>query len=287
VANGTTYRYVVTAVDRAGNESPASAVVTAVPLPEHDFLVAADGTGHFTTVQAALDTAPAGTAADPTVIAIAAGTYEEKLVVSKSHVVLVGASGDPRDVVLTYDVAAGSTDPSTGTTYGTGKSQSVLVSGSNVRMEAVTIENSFDEAAVTLSGEQAVALKTTGDRLLFANVRVLGNQDTLLVDSPDAPVVARSYFVDSYIEGDVDFIFGRGTAVFDRTTIHALSRGSSSNNGYLTAASTSDKNPYGILITDSTITSNAPANSFHLGRPWRGWSDGYTKNGVVYNSRGR
>jgi pectin methylesterase-like acyl-CoA thioesterase len=48
-----------------------------------------------------------------------------------------------------------------------------------------------------------------------------------------------------YIEGDVDFIFGRGTAVFDGCAIKALSRGSSSNNGYLTAASTADKNPCG------------------------------------------
>jgi pectin methylesterase-like acyl-CoA thioesterase len=163
----------------------------------------------------------------------------------------------------------------------------VLISGSNITVKDVTIQNSFDEAGHDYSAEQAVALKTTGDRLTFDNVRVLGNQDTLLVDSPDAPVTARSYFVNSYIEGDVDFIFGRGTAVFDRSTINALSRGSSSNNGYLTAASTSDKNPYGILITDSTVTSNAPSGTFSLGRPWRGWTDGYTKNGVVYNSRGQ
>jgi pectin methylesterase-like acyl-CoA thioesterase len=156
-----------------------------------------------------------------------------------------------------------------------------------VTMKALTIENSFDEAAYTYSAEQAVALKTTGDRLVFDNVRVLGNQDTLLVDSPDAPVVARSYFVNSYIEGDVDFIFGRGTAVFSNSEIHALSRGSNSNNGYLTAASTSDKNPNGFLIVNSKITSNAPAGTFSLGRPWRGWTDGYTKNGVVYNSRGQ
>jgi pectin methylesterase-like acyl-CoA thioesterase len=122
---------------------------------------------------------------------------------------------------------------------------------------------------------------------VFDNVRLLGNQDTLLVDSGDANLIARSYFVNSYIEGDVDFIFGRGTAVFQRTTIHALTRGSSSNNGYITAASTSDKNPNGFLIVDSTITSNAPAGTFSLGRPWRGWTDGYTKNGVVYNSRGQ
>jgi pectin methylesterase-like acyl-CoA thioesterase len=207
--------------------------------------------------------------------------------VSSSYVTLIGTTGDAKDVVLTYDNAADTINPATAKTYGTGGSQSVLVKGSNVSVRDLTIENAFDEAASTFANRQAVALKTTGDRLRFDNVRLLGNQDTLLVDSPDAPVVARSYFTNSYIEGDVDFIFGRGTAVFDRSTIHALSRGSSSNNGYITAASTSDKNPYGILITNSKVTSNAPAGTFSLGRPWRGWTDGYTKNGVVYNSRGQ
>ncbi|WP_337062108.1 pectinesterase family protein [Kineococcus sp. G2] len=290
-ANGPTYRYVVTAVDRSSNESPASTPVTAtpigVPLPAHDVLVAADGTGQYTSVQAALAAAPAGTAAKPTVIAVKPGVYRETITISRSGVTLIGTTGRATDVVLTYDNAAGTPIPGGTGTYGTGKSQSVLVSGDDVTVRDLTIENSFDEAAFTYDGEQAVALKTTGDRLVFDNVRLLGNQDTLLVDSPDVPRVARSYFVNSYVEGDVDFIFGRGTAVFDRTTIHALSRGSSSNNGYLTAASTSDKNPHGILITDSTITSDAPAGTFHLGRPWRGWGDGYAKNGTVYNSRGQ
>jgi pectin methylesterase-like acyl-CoA thioesterase len=290
-ANGTAYGYVLTAVDKAGNESVASTTTTAtpvgVPLPAHDILVAADGTGQYTSVQAALTAAPAGTAAKPTVIAVKPGTYKELVTLSKNYVKIIGTTGSAEDVVLTYDNAAGTTNPATGVVYGTGASQSVLVSGSNVTVKDLTIENSFDEAAYTYSAEQAVALKTTGDRLKFDNVRVLGNQDTLLTDSPDAPIIARSYFVNSYIEGDVDFIFGRGTAVFQKTTINALSRGSKSNNGYITAASTSDKNPNGFLIVDSKITSNAAAESFSLGRPWRGWTDGYTKNGTVYNSRGQ
>lgn len=289
--NGTQYAYVITAVDRAGNESPASNTVTAtpvgVPLPPHDLLVAPDGSGDYTTVQAALDAAPAGTASDATVIAIKPGIYRELIRITKPYVTLVGSTGQAADVVLTYDNAAGTTNPATGQPYGTGNSQSVLIAAANVSVSDLTIENAFDEAASTLTSKQAVALKTTGDRLVFSNVRLLGNQDTLLVDSPDPSVVSRSYFYNSYIEGDVDFIFGRGTSVFDRSTIHALSRGSSSNNGYVTAASTSDQNPFGFLIVDSTITSNAPAQTFSLGRPWRGWTDGYVRNGVTYNSRGQ
>ncbi|WP_342372061.1 pectinesterase family protein [Propioniciclava soli] len=291
VTNGVTYHYVVTAVDRQGNQSPASAEVAAapvgVPLPPHDALVSADGSGDFTTVQAAIDQTPAGTADHPVVIVIRPGVYRELVSVKRPYVQLVGATGVAADVVLTYDNAAGTTNPATGQPYGTGNSQSVLVTGANVTVKDLTIENAFDEAASSLTSKQAVALKTTGDRAVYSNVRLLGNQDTLLADTPDPSVISRAYFVNSWIEGDVDFIFGRGTAVFDRTTIRALSRGSSSNNGYITAASTSDKNPYGFLIVNSTVTSDAPAGTFSLGRPWRGWSDGYTRNGVVYNSRGQ
>ncbi|MGY1635472.1 pectinesterase family protein [Geodermatophilus sp. SYSU D00742] len=292
VVSGTAYTYVVTAVDRAGNESVASTTASGTPtgavLPPHDVLVAQDGSGDFTSVQAALAATPAGTAGDPVVIAVAPGTYRELVSLTKDHVTLIGTTGVATDVVITYDNAAGTTNPATGATYGTGNSQTFRLSGKDVTLRDLTIENSFDEAAVALAGgEQAVALHTTGDRLVASNVRLRGNQDTLLVNSPDADVVSRSYFVDSYVEGDVDFIFGRGAAVFDRSTIHALSRGSSSNNGYVTAASTADRFTHGILITDSTITSDAPEGTFSLGRPWRGWADGYTKNGAVYNSRGQ
>ncbi len=36
--------------------------------------------------------------------------------------------------------------------------------------------------------------------------------------------------------------------MFDRCEIRSLSRGSSSNNGYITAAATDSSNPYGFLF---------------------------------------
>ncbi|MCZ9336631.1 pectinesterase family protein, partial [Streptomyces sp. TRM76130] len=131
----------------------------------------------------------------------------------------------------------------------------------------LTFSNDFDEAAHELNGEQALAVKTTGDRIVFEDTAFLGNQDTLMTDSPKLDVISRVYIRDSYIEGDVDFIYGRATTVVERSVIRALSRGSASNNGYLTAASTWTGNPYGFLITHSRIVSDAPDGTFHLGRP--------------------
>lgn len=71
----------------------------------------------------------------------------------------------------------------------------------------------------------------------------------------------------------MDFLYGRGTAVFDGCTIHSVDRGSDTNNGYIVAPSTKSSNPYGFLITNSTLTSDAAPGSVSLGRPWFASSD--------------
>src|SRR5207253_2850195 len=101
-------------------------------------------------------------------------------------------------------------------------------------------------------------LNLNADRAVFTNVRLLGNQDTFLVNDS-----ARTYFSKSYIEGDVDFVFGGGIAVFDQCEIHSLKGGS------ITAASTPATRTYGFLFYKSTLTGTAPASSTSLGRPWR------------------
>lgn len=151
---------------------------------------------------------------------------------------------------------------------GSSGSATVLIAASDVTARNLTFVNDFDEAAHDLANEQALAMKTTGDRIVFENTAFKGNQDTLMTDSPALNRVSRVYVRDSYIEGDVDFIYGRATTVIERSVIRALSRGSDTNNGYITAASTWKDNPYGFLITGSRVVSDAPAGTFHLGRPW-------------------
>ncbi|MFE7898591.1 pectinesterase family protein [Streptomyces sp. NPDC057424] len=215
----------------------------------------------YPTVQSAVDAVPSGNDV-PVTIAVAPGTYREKVLVpaDKPKIVLRGTGQDRSDTVIVYDTPAeygGSTGSAT-----------VRIAASDVTARNLTFSNDFDEAAHELKGEQALAMKTTGDRIVFEDTAFLGNQDTLMTDSPRLTTVSRVYIRDSYIEGDVDFIYGRATTVIERSVIRALSRGSATNNGYITAASTWKDNPYGFLITRSEIVSDAPAGSFHLGRPW-------------------
>jgi pectinesterase len=90
----------------------------------------------------------------------------------------------------------------------------------------------------------------------------IGDQDTLFAE------YGRQYYVDSYISGGVDFIFGNATAVFDRSEIHII------RPGYLTAQSrTSPKQTTGYVVRQSRITSeDFGTKTFFLGRPWRQYS---------------
>jgi pectinesterase len=215
----------------------------------------------YPTVQSAVDAVPDGNDT-PVTIAVAPGTYREKVFIpaSKPNIELRGTGRDRSDTVIVFDTPAeygGSTGSAT-----------VRIAANDVTARNLTFSNDFDEAAHELKGEQALAMKTTGDRIVFEDTAFLGNQDTLMTDSPKLTTLSRVYVRDSYIEGDVDFVYGRATTVIERSVIRALSRGSDTNNGYITAASTWKGNPYGFLITKSKIVSDAPAGTFHLGRPW-------------------
>jgi pectinesterase len=215
----------------------------------------------YPSVQAAVDAVPAANDGRVT-LRIAPGTYREKVRIpaDKPHLTLLGTGRDRSRTTIVYD-----TPNAHG---GSSASATVLIAASDVSARNLTFVNDFDEAAVELNGEQALAMKTTGDRITFTDTAFKGNQDTLMTDSPKLNIISRVYIRDSYIEGDVDFVYGRATTVIDRSLIKALSRGSDTNNGYITAPSTWSGNPYGFLINRSRVVSDAPADTFHLGRPW-------------------
>ncbi|AGZ41791.1 pectinesterase family protein [Actinoplanes friuliensis] len=243
-----------------------------LPGPAHPgrrITVAADGSGDVTTVQAAIDAVPSGNTTCFT-IDVRPGVYTGQVIVpaDKPHVLLRGRATRAEQVVISDDRANGTPRPEGGT-WGTSGSASVTVDASDFTATNLTFANTFDEAAhPEITGRQAVAVLTRADRLVFDHVRFLGNQDTLYLNSPAADVPARIYLRGCYVEGDVDFIFGRGTAAFDRCRIHSLTRGSETNNGYVTAPSTSITNPYGLLFSRCSFASDAPAASVFLGRPW-------------------
>jgi pectinesterase len=223
----------------------------------------------FPTIQNAMDHHPWPGPGGRVYIEIAPGTYHERVIVTQHHpnIILIGKGKSPEDVVITNSLNA----KQAGGTFFT---ETVEINGSGFEADNITFENAAGNTG------QAVAAAVRSDRAIFKHCRFLGHQDTLFAD------FGRQYYVDSYIEGGIDFIFGNATAVFDHSELHA------NGPGFLTAQSrTSPDQTTGYVILDSKVTSgldhsappmdpNTPGakstasahDTIGLGRPWRPYS---------------
>ncbi|MFI8217176.1 pectinesterase family protein [Streptomyces sp. NPDC085932] len=231
------------------------------------------GAGDVTTVRDAVAAADG----DGHTLVIAPGVYRQTVAVdpARTGMTWIGASEDPRDVVIVYDNAAGTPKPGGGT-YGTSGSATATVQADGFTARWITFANDWlraDHPGVT--GTQAVALKVQGDRSAFHHCRFLGHQDTLYADSMAPGIFARQYFAHCYAEGDVDFVFGRATAVFERCHFRTLSRTDLAGPpyGFVFAPSTAGANPRGYLVTRGRVSSEAPDGFHKLARPWVPSSD--------------
>ncbi|WP_225850723.1 pectinesterase family protein [Streptomyces sp. HPF1205] len=252
----------------------ASAVTPTRDATAPVVLTVAKSGAQYRTVQAAVNAVP-DRSATPYVISIAAGTYTERVDIpaTKLHLTLRGATSNPADVVITSADYHDETNPSTGKPYGTEGSATVHAKANDFTAEYLTFANTFDKRAHPgVSGTQAVALAMEGDRQQYLHDVFYGHQDTLLTWGSSASVDLRQYVYDSRIEGDVDFIFGNGTLVVDRSTIDALNDGIYSS-AYLTAPATPAAHRYGILVTGSTVNTTLANNALYLGRAWKPSSD--------------
>ncbi|MFE6521251.1 pectinesterase family protein [Streptomyces sp. NPDC057794] len=257
----------------AGPRASIGTTATTKAAAATTLTVAKDGSGQYTTVQAAVNAVPANNPSR-VVIAVKPGTYRElvKVPADKPHVTLQGTGGSRKDTTIVYNNASGTPKPGGGT-YGTSGSATVAVEADDFQARNLTISNDFDEKANQgLSGHQAVALRTAADKVFLDGIIVSGDQDTLLLDTAAKDRLGRVYMSNSYVIGNVDFIFGRATAVVDRSVITLKKRWDGTSAGYVTAPSTA-ANRKGILIANSTVNGDVAAGSFHLGRPWHAGGD--------------
>ncbi|MFI2710928.1 pectinesterase family protein [Micromonospora sp. NPDC018662] len=230
--------------------TPTPTPTPTTPPPAGKPTVAADGSGSYRTVQEAVDAVPANNTTRR-VITIKPGTYRQvvRVPANKPNITFQGLGSSPSNTVLVFNNSANN--------GGTFASASMFVDGANFVAENLTIANDFDENSTTVN-QQAVALNLNADRAVLRSVRLLGDQDTFLVNAR-----ARAYVVDSYLEGTTDFIFGDGTIVINASTIHEKR----STGSAITAARTDPAKTYGFLIYRSTITGTG-TNNTTLGRPW-------------------
>ena len=222
----------------------------------YDVTVAKDGSGNYTTVQAAIDAAPTGRTTAYSIF-IKNGTYKEIINVPSNKPFLQFIGESVANVILTYDNYSGKAIPGGGT-YGTSTSASTTINATDFTAINITFENTTGESP------QALAINVNNDRCAFKNCRFLGGQDTLLANNAGK----RQYYKQCYIDGTVDFIFGNTSAIFDDCTIYPKTR-SSAGNSYITAANTPAGQTYGYVFRNCIIQMNRGATTYFLGRPWQ------------------
>ncbi|MCX4761079.1 pectinesterase family protein [Streptomyces sp. NBC_01275] len=245
----------------------------AARLTPQTLYVDPQGRGDFTAVRDAV----AATTGSGWTLVLAPGVYRETVAldVTRTEATWIGAAEDPRDVVIVYDNAAGTAKPGGGT-YGTTGSATTTVQADGFTARWITFANDWLRADhPEITGTQAVAIKVQGDRSAFHHCRFLGHQDTLYADSIALAAFARQYYAHCYVEGDVDFVFGRATAVYEQCRFRTLDRTdlAAAPYGFVFAPSTAGANPRGYLVARSQVSSEAPDSAYKLARPWVPSSD--------------
>lgn len=249
----------------------------AQPMTTYDAIVGGNSAASFATLQAALAAAPSDES-KPYRIALSAGDYNEKLIITRSNLEIRGA-GTAKTRIY-FDAHAGNSRHYRADNWGTPGSATVAINAHNIHIAELTIENTFDyltndgkqaqqdPSAVADSQAVALLLDTGSDKISLSHVDLKGNQDTLFVNGK------RAYFFQSVISGNVDFIFGQGNAVFEQSTIVSRPRNNifaaNEIHSFITAPSTNIASEYGLTFLDCKLTREpgVPDGSITLGRPW-------------------
>lgn len=234
-----------------------------------DIVVDINGTGNFTSLQAAIDAVPAGT---PTIIYVKRGLYDqEKLIIpaNKTNITLIGESRE--ETIISYDiyncndggdglcpdakVALWSSNADLVRTAAT-----LTIMANDFRAENITIQNAAGPVG------QAQALTLQADRNVFVNCDIKAYQDTIYFWTAET---SRAYFETCMILGRTDYIYGRGIGFFNECEIRSY------GGAWITAPSTTITQDYGFVFYKCNLTyqDNSPRAGddgalIRFGRPW-------------------
>ncbi|HVV22177.1 MAG TPA: pectinesterase family protein [Pseudonocardiaceae bacterium] len=236
----------------------------ATPPGDHHFVVAADGSGDFCTVQGAIDAVPAGNT-HTVRIDVRPGTYTEIDYIrpDKPHITITGAGTD-RTVIqyanndrLNGDTALGSGGPADACPRRVLDVPDVHncwralfgVDADDVTISDLTLHNT-----TPYGGSQAEAFRGNGQRITLDRVTLTSFQDTLRLQG-------AGFVTDSMISGDVDFVWGTGTAFIQDSTPE------STHAGYVTQIRNDATHNGDVFLRDRlTRAAGVADGSVYLGR---------------------
>ena len=223
--------------------------------------VSKDGSGDYTTVQAAIDAVAEGETAT---IMVKAGTYEGMVKVglrTKPSTKCISLIGEGMDKSI-ITAANGKNN------IGSGKDvrdyATLGVFAPDFYAQDICIQNTGGKAA-----GQALALHMDGDRSTFYRCKITGYQDTHRTKKG-----VRSYYKECVIEGATDYIYAGGTCWFEHCTLNCVAGGyitaPEDITYYTTASDGTTKIWLGFIFNECTVTkaSGVSDKSVSLGRCW-------------------
>lgn len=203
-------------------------------------VVAADGSGDYETIQAAVDAAPSDNT--PYYVFVKAGVYEGHVQIDRPHVHLTGQS--KQNTIVSWDKLASE--------GGVDKTSTVNVTAADVSFDNLTLRNT------RVNEGQALALYTKADRIIVTSCNLEGWQDTYRTGKTGQRHLVRN----CKISGTTDFIYGDGEVYFDSDTLHVI------RTSNVIVAPNHQKPKYGYVFRDCVITADQTGTKTHLGRPW-------------------
>ncbi|KAJ6557884.1 carbohydrate esterase family 8 protein [Mycena capillaripes] len=222
--------------------------------------------GEFATLTAALNSLPNDSSFRS--IFIFPGTYAEQIDITRSGpLTIYGYTTDTttytgNQAIITAGVPASTagSDDASGT---------LRIHKNDFKMYNVHVKNTFGP------GSQAIAISQYGSRVGLYACGFFGYQDTLYANQ------GTQVYLKGYIEGAVDFIFGRlGLAYFGGNTIAVNGPGCITASGRQTADNGSYVFNQNTIVLASDAVSGASGNIF-LGRPWSDFAKVVFKNTVI------
>lgn len=245
-------------------------------LVEHDGVTC----NTFKTINQALEYLGMQDGLDTThkLIGLAPGTYKEKVEVTLPYVTIMGNGDTASDVVIEWNSLYGIKDES-GYSNVTDSTATLAVrdTAKGFNISGVTISNYYNNITKYTgdyagNGERALAMLIQADQVTVEDCRLLGWQDTLEL------FTGRQYFINSYICGTVDYIFGtNNTTVFEGCTIETIKSKNSYTDdskvsAYVTAFKGTNSNDpvnYGAVFNNCNFTTSDDfVGKVALARPW-------------------
>lgn len=221
-----------------------------------DAVVAADGTGNFTSIKDAIGAAPEYSS-KRYVIYLKRGVYKEYVEISKKkwNIMMIGEG-------VNATVISGNRNFIDGwTTY---RSATFAVKGQGFIARDITFENTAGPEK-----HQAVAFRSDSDLSVLYRCTIRGYQDTLYAHSQ------RQFYRECQITGTVDFIFGDGTVVFQNCQILAR-KGLPNQKNTITAQGRKEpveNTGFSIQFCNITVEPDVSnSTQTYLGRPWKLYS---------------